>query len=143
MTKSLSPYWHQGERGTLTLAVHGLEAVELLAARGYGIGKIASKLGVSRRTLLRLKDRQPAFVDALATGLEEGEARLLELLWEAAEEGCFKSREMLAKWKFGYRPTSTAHVVQADVRPIQVPLSDEELAKFIAAKRIEGKQNLS
>jgi hypothetical protein len=72
--------------GRTTLTDAGRGVVERMRARGHSKESVAAALGISRRTLNRLEQDDPALVDALARGHAALESFLLGKLLARVDE---------------------------------------------------------
>lgn len=119
--------------GVVTIAPHGLALIERLAREGQDQRSIAKALGISAKTLLEARKRQPEAEEALDRGHAGLADELTHLLLNLARKGNVVAAIYLTKarcgWREGDAPEARANII------IQLPdaNSPEQYMKIIGA----------
>ena len=116
----------------------GLKIVEAMAASGQDQRGIAKRLGVDRKTLTDLRDRDPAVAEAWERGHAVLADELTHLLLTKARAGNIIAMIYLTKARLGWREGTPAEgAAPPSVRVnINIPpaMSDVEFKKIIDGK---------
>lgn len=128
-----------GPAAKATVTPAGLKVIEAMAAEGQDQRTIAKRLGVDRRTLTVMRDRDPAVAEAWGRGHGELASELCHILLTHAREGNVIAAIFLTKARLGWRDQGPVDggpdnrvLVNISIPP---PMSDAEFRKII-----EGKQ---
>ncbi len=113
----------------------GLKVIEAMAAEGQDQRTIAKRLGVDRKTLTDLRERDPAVALAWERGHGELASELTHMLLHKAREGNIIAMIYLTKARLGWREGTPAEgagapAVQVNIQ-IPPPMSPEEFAAII------------
>lgn len=81
----------------------GVVAIELMAVNGRALPSIAKAIGVDRKTLMRMAERQPEVAEAIERGRGALSDELHDLLMSQARRGNTVAAIFLAKWRLGAR----------------------------------------
>jgi hypothetical protein len=135
MRKPLPLVGRVGDRrtGTVSISPTGIALIERLARAGQDQRSIAKKLGISTKTFLETRKRQPEVEEALDRGHAGLSDELTHLLLGLARKGNVVAGIFLAKarcgWREGDAPEARANIV------IQLPdaNSPEQYLKIIGA----------
>jgi len=95
----------EGDRrlGTVTVKPHGLALIERMASVGQDQRTIAKALGISAKTLLEARGRQPEVADALERGHARLADELTHILLRHARRGNVVAAIFLTKARLGWR----------------------------------------
>ncbi len=136
-----------GKRAEVTPA--GLQVIEAMAAEGQDQRTIAKRLGVDRKTLTDMRDRDPAVAEAWERGHGELASELTHILLQHARDGNIVAAIYLTKARLGWREGTPAEGagtanVQVNIQ-IPPPMSDVEFQKIIdgAPEPKSGRYELS
>ena len=135
MRKPLPLIGRVGDRrtGTVSVSPTGIALIERLGREGQDQRSIAKALGISTKTLLEVRKRQPEVEEALDRGHAGLSDELVHLLLNLARKGNVIAAIFLAKarcgWREGDAPEARANIV------IQLPdaNSPEQYLKIIGA----------
>lgn len=97
-----------------------IQKVKALAQRGLSQEKIALALGVSERTLRNRKKESTEFAEAIKKGQSEGEAMIVDKLFEAANRGEAWAICFFLKCRCGWNEKSYLEVTGKNGDPIQI-----------------------
>jgi hypothetical protein len=107
-----------------------------MAAEGQDQRTIAKRLGIDRKTLTDIRDRDPAVADAWERGHGELASELTHILLQHARDGNIIAAIYLTKARLGWREGTPAdgagqNNVQVNIQ-IPPPMSSEEFQRIIA-----------
>ena len=97
-----------------------LKKVRALAAKGLSQEKIALALGISERTLRNRKKESSEFAEAIKRGQAQGEAIIIDKLFEAAQAGEAWAICFFLKCRCGWNEKSYLEVTGKNGEAIQV-----------------------
>lgn len=132
-----------GTAAKVTVTPAGLKVIEAMAAEGQDQRTIAKRLGVDRKTLIDMRDRDPVMDEVWARGHGELASELTHLLLTKARAGNIIAMIYLTKARLGWREGTPAEGAgQANVQVnINIPpsMSKAEFQRIIDGKVIDPK----
>ncbi len=119
----------------------GLSVIERMAANGNADATIAKALGINRKTLSQIRDRDERVDEAMQTGRAQLADELTDILLTHAREGNVTAAIYLSKARLGWRdqgpaPQATA-ATQVNIH-IPAAMSDADFQKMIEVKNVQG-----
>jgi hypothetical protein len=123
----------EGPTATFTVTPEGLEVIEALAARGNSEATISKTIGVSVKTLQRLRGRDEAVHNAYAQGRGYLEDELVGHLLTAARKGNIAATIFALKSMAGYSDNPRPKEDRPPAITINLPgsMSEEAYLKMI------------
>ena len=123
---------------TVTVTAAGLKVIEAMAAEGQDQRTIAKRLGIDRKTLTDLRERDTAVALAWDCGHGELASELTHMLLQKARKGNIVAMIYLTKARLGWREGTPADgtappSVQVNIQ-IPAPMTDKEFAMIIEGR---------
>ena len=123
---------------TVTVTPAGLKVIEAMAAEGQDQRTIAKALGIDRKTLTDLRERDPAVALAWERGHGDLASELTHMLLQKAREGNIVAMIYLTKARLGWREGTPADgtappSVQVNIQ-IPAPMTDKEFAMIVEGR---------
>lgn len=138
MTKSLITRASRATNAKSNITPAGLQVIERMAAAGQDQRTIAARLGVDRKTLTDLRDRDPAVAEAWGRGHAALADELTHILLQHAREGNVIAAIFLTKARLNWRDQGPVdggpdNRVQVNIS-IPPPMTDKEFKAIIEGK---------